>query len=68
MRVAILIASKYQVHQTSDGHQVRGAALPVTMFLRGRPTILVEDFHQKLNEFIERTRLEYAVSNECLAV
>jgi len=45
VRAAILIAAKCQTNTADDGRTVRGCGLSMTLFLHGRPQILIEDFH-----------------------
>jgi hypothetical protein len=65
VRAAILIASKYQVTQKTDGTTIRGCGLYTSMFLEGRPKVLIEDFHEKLQTMLSVGQIQQDVLQSC---
>ena len=65
VRAAILIATQHVVTKRTDGSVSRGCGISTFSFLEGKPTVLLEEFSEKLQLILRDAKVEFEVLNSC---
>jgi hypothetical protein len=65
VRAAILIATQHVVTKRKDGSLIRGCGLNTFSFLEGKPTVLLEEFSEKLQLILRDAKVEFEVLTSC---